>query len=166
MKQQSFKPGLSKYVPLIVIFTLIVALTWIKSYFNAEAALMAVMADFMAFFFLIFGAFKVINLSGFVKAYQMYDLLAKKSRLYAYLYPFLEVGLGVAYLARFELFWVNWVTLIVMLVSALGVARELAKGHKIVCACLGAVFLIPMTKVTLLEDLLMAVMAAVMLWIM
>jgi hypothetical protein len=50
-----------------------------------------------------------------------------------------------------------------MLVSAAGVARELWKGREIMCACLGVVFKIPMTYVTLLEDLLMAAMAGFML---
>jgi hypothetical protein len=54
-------------------------------------------------------------------------------------------------------------TLLLMLMSAVGVAVELHKGKEIVCACLGAVFNIPMTYVTLLEDLLMAAMAAYML---
>jgi hypothetical protein len=50
-----------------------------------------------------------------------------------------------------------------MLISAAGVARELLKKNRIPCACLGMVFVLPMTTVTLLEDLLMAVMATAML---
>ena len=50
-----------------------------------------------------------------------------------------------------------------MIVSSIGVTKELAQGRKITCACLGAVFKIPMTYVTLLEDVLMAVMALIML---
>jgi hypothetical protein len=50
-----------------------------------------------------------------------------------------------------------------MLISALGVANELRKKQTIMCACLGTVFKIPMTYVTLFEDLLMASMALYML---
>lgn len=48
-------------------------------------------------------------------------------------------------------------------VSAIGVAQALMAKRKIVCACLGAVFKIPITKVTLLEDVLMFLMALGML---
>jgi hypothetical protein len=50
-----------------------------------------------------------------------------------------------------------------MLVSAVGIGMELAKKKEIQCACLGLVFNIPMTYVTLAEDLLMALMALLML---
>ena len=59
----------------------------------------------------------------------------------------------------------NWITLVLMLMSAVGVFNELRKGKEIVCACLGTLFKIPMTYVTLVEDLLMAAMAAWMLLI-
>jgi hypothetical protein len=41
--------------------------------------------------------------------------------------------------------------------------RTLLAGRKIRCACLGAVFNLPMSYVTLAEDALMAAKAAVML---
>jgi hypothetical protein len=78
-------------------------------------------------------------------------------------YPFIELVLGVIYLMHWAGTAVHIFTLILMLVSAAGVARELWKGREIMCACLGVVFKIPMTYVTLLEDLLMAAMAGFML---
>ena len=50
-----------------------------------------------------------------------------------------------------------------MAISSIGVAIELSKKKEIMCACLGVVFKLPMTYVTLLEDLLMAAMALIML---
>ncbi len=117
----------------------------------------------MASFFLVFGFFKVINLGGFVKAYALYDLIAKKYSWYGYVYPFLEIGLGIAYLSKWNLPVINFLTLVLMLISAAGVFNELRKGSHIVCACLGAVFKLPMTYVTLAEDLLMALMALAIL---
>jgi hypothetical protein len=55
------------------------------------------------------------------------------------------------------------VTLLVMAVSSVGVGRSLVQGERIKCACLGTVFNLPMTKVTFVEDALMAGMAVVML---
>lgn len=49
-----------------------------------------------------------------------------------------------------------------MAVGTVGVARALPARRKIRCACLGAVFKLPMSYVTLAEDVLMAGMAAAM----
>jgi copper chaperone CopZ len=121
------------------------------------------MNDFMAGFFLVFSFFKLLNLSAFAQAYRGYDLIAAKSSAYAYAYPFIELALGIAYLIRWNPVATNWITLAVMLVSAAGVLNALRKRQLIECACLGTVFKLPMSKVTLIEDLSMAVMAAAML---
>ena len=56
------------------------------------------MPNFMAGFFLVFSFFKLLDLAGFAKSYAIYDVLAKKMPTYGYIYPFIELGLGAAYL--------------------------------------------------------------------
>lgn len=119
--------------------------------------------NFMAGFFLVFSFFKLLDLTAFADSYQMYDVIAARSRGYALAYPFIELALGVAYVVRFEPVLTNAVTLVVMLIGTVGVLKSLLAGRKIRCACLGAVLNLPMTYVTLLEDALMAAMAAAML---
>lgn len=153
---------LKDFAPLIVLVGLIAAITIAHQLWFGWDGKQA-MRIAMASFFLIFGSFKVINLAGFAQAYSMYDLLAQRFFWYGYIYPFIELGLGFAYLFNWQPTIVNGVTLVIMLFSAAGVFNELRKGHMIVCACLGAVFKIPMTYVTLAEDLIMAIMALLML---
>ena len=155
----------TRFLPLIIIFLVISGFTLVRLSFFGDWNLMLGMQNFMAGFFLVFGFFKVVNLKGFADAYQMYDLVAKKSRAYALLYPFLELALGFAYLLSFQLFFTSIITLVVMGVSAVGVGNELRKKNQIVCACLGAVFKIPMTKVTFLEDVVMFLMALWMVFL-
>ena len=119
--------------------------------------------NFMAGFFLVFSFFKLLDLTAFADSYQMYDVIAARSRGYALAYPFIELALGIAYVVRFEPVLTNAVTLVVMLIGTVGVLKSLLAGRKIRCACLGAVLNLPMTYVTLLEDVLMAAMAAAML---
>ncbi len=154
--------SIANFIPLIIIFATIIAFVTIKQYL-VPGDWPAIMYDGMAAFFIIFGSLKIIKLRAFAQAYAKYDLIAKRSRLYALIYPFIELSLGILYLGRWYLMFANWVTLIIMLISAIGVAQELIKGRQIVCACLGTVFKIPMTYVTLVEDLIMAVMACIML---
>lgn len=155
---QKLKP----FIPLIVIVSIILLFTAGMQFSFGETWHDA-MRFFMAFFFLVFGFFKIINIKGFAAAYRTYDLIAQRSLWYAYLYPFLELALGVAYLFNLFPMSTNVATAVLMSVSAVGVLIELSKGKEITCACLGVVFKIPMTWVTLAEDLLMAIMALAMI---
>lgn len=153
---------LRNFLPLIIIGAIIVLFTVIKqiiSGFNINHA----MYDFMGGFFIIFSSFKIMNLRGFAEAYSMYDIIAKRFMYYAYIYPFIEFALGIMYVMRFQLMAANYVTLLLMIVSSIGVGYELAQNKQIMCACLGAVFKIPMTYVTLAEDVIMGTMALMML---
>ncbi len=152
------------FLPLIIIFAVILGFTIVRQMYLGWCPHLF-MADFMGSFFIVFGGFKVLNWHGFAEAYAMYDIIAKRSKLYAYAYPLIELSLGALYFLGWYPFHTNLITLVVMLVGAMGVGIELSKGKTIVCACLGAVFKLPMTYVTLFEDLLMAGMALVMLLI-
>ncbi len=151
------------FLPLIIIASLICVFTFIRQFFYPAWNLMFAMQDFMAGFFIIFGFFKLLNLKAFVEAYKKYDLGAQHSTLYAYAYPCIEICLGLAYLFRFLPILTNLVTYTLMLFSAIGVALALASGQHLMCACLGTVFKLPMTYVTIFEDVLMAGMALGML---
>jgi hypothetical protein len=121
------------------------------------------MPNFMAGFFLVFSFFKLLDLAGFAQSYAMYDLLAKRVPAYGYIYPFIELALGALYLFGYKPMFTNVITLIVMTFSSIGVILAVTNKQKIRCACLGTGFNLPMTTVTIIEDLLMAAMAAWML---
>ena len=120
------------------------------------------MARFMGGFFLVFGGLKLLDLRGFVSAYAMYDLLATRVKAYGWVYPFLEIGLGLAYLAVPSEANLHLATLGLMAFSSLGVIWAVRRGEKVKCACMGTAFNLPMTTVTIVEDLGMAAMAAAM----
>jgi len=123
----------------------------------------AMMRHFMAGFFLVFSFFKLLDLRGFVDAYRGYDLVARAIPAWGWAYPFVELALGIAYLTALWPAATNVATLVLMLVGAAGVLKALLDKRAIRCACLGTALNLPMTTVTLVEDLTMAVMAALML---
>jgi len=130
----------------------------------ASGGLDGFMGRFMGGFFLVFGGLKLLDLRGFVSAYAMYDLLAARLSVYGWIYPFLEVALGLAYLAAPNWPMLHAFTLGLMLFSSVGVVQAVSRGEKLKCACMGTAFNLPMTTVTVVEDLGMAAMAAWMLW--
>lgn len=153
-----------KLLPLLSIFVLIFILMIITMSIQSNFSLMNIMMLSMAYFFLVFGIFKVINLKSFAKAYMTYDILAIKSKVYAYLYPFIEIALGIMYFFYLGNIYRDIFTFIIMCISAVGVWQALKSKSDIPCACLGMVFDVPMTKVTLFENLVMALMALVMIF--
>lgn len=151
------------YFPLFLVLCYLVGLTAAVEIAFGSFDPMRAMAHFMAGFFLVFSFFKLLDVRAFADAYGSYDVVAARWPLYGFVYPFIELALGVAYLTHAAPLATNVVTLVVMGVSAIGVVKALLARRKIRCACLGTVFNLPMSKITLIEDGLMLAMAAGML---
>lgn len=121
------------------------------------------MRHFMGGFFLLFGGLKLVNLKGFATTYQGYDLLAARVPAWGYLYPFVELTLGAFFTFDLWLTLANVATIALMLFGAIGIVRALRRRNNLTCACLGGFFALPLTWVTVGENLLMATMAILML---
>ena len=167
--KSEFKPKeknrFSTYKPLLIIFLFITTISAIKSIDKGKIDIMQWMNYFMAGFFIVFSFFKFIDLEGFVNSYSKYDLITKKIKFYGFIYPFIELGLGLAYLTNFESKIIYKLTIIIMGFSSIGVIKSVLEKKRLRCACLGAVFNLPMSTITITENLLMILMASLMLWI-
>lgn len=152
------------YRPLLLVFGYIILVSLVPTISSGSWNLPDAMRVFMAGFFLVFSFFKLLDLQGFTDSYSMYDIVAKRTRVWGYLYPFVELALGIAFAINLFPLITNGITLVVMLVSIVGVLQSVFNKRKIKCACLGAVFNLPMSTVTIIEDLLMIGMSAVMLY--
>lgn len=157
--------SIETYKPLIIIVSYILGGSILVQYPFQEFSFMLWMRHFMAGFFLVFSFFKILNISGFASSYRMYDIIAAKWAFWGYLYPFVELTLGVFYLIDLMPFYTNVVTAIVLGISSIGVIQSNLNKRKIKCACLGDVFNLPMSTVTIIEDVTMVVMALVMIFI-
>ena len=157
------KSWLSTYKPILLIFAYITAIAVIAATNDGIFHWMQAMNIFMAGFFLTFSFFKMLDLKGFAESYSMYDIVAKKLIFWGFAYAFIELGLGIAYAINFNPLITNIVTLVVMIISIIGVLQSVLNKQKIQCACLGAVFNLPMSTVTIIEDALMICMSAIML---
>jgi copper chaperone CopZ/uncharacterized membrane protein YphA (DoxX/SURF4 family) len=154
------------YKPILLIFGYVTAISLVVSWQDNAINFMVFMRIFMAGFFLTFSFFKMLNLKAFAESYAMYDIVAKKFSAWGYIYAFIELGLGLSFALNLSPVIVNWVTLIVMTISIFGVLESVLNKKKIQCACLGAVFNLPMSTVTIVEDAIMIAMSAAMLILM
>lgn len=121
------------------------------------------MLDFMGLFYIVFSFFKLLDLKGFPESFRMYDPLAKVIPVYGWIYPFIEVTLGLLFLMRFQIPLALIITIIVLGITTFGVSKTLLDKKSIQCACLGTALKLPMTKATFIENSIMLIMAISML---
>ena len=119
--------------------------------------------DFMGLFFIIFSFFKMLDLKGFSVSFKMYDPLAKVVPVYGFLYPFVETALGIMFLMRIQIIFALIVSLIILLVTTVGVTKTLLSKKIVQCACLGTHLKLPMTEATLIENIIMLSMSIFMI---
>jgi copper chaperone CopZ len=157
------KSWFDTYKPIFLIFLYISIVSIIAAASANGFNWMQAMRIFMSGFFLAFSFFKLLDIKGFADSYSTYDIIAKKFRAWGFIYPFIELLLGIAYAVNFRPLITNAGTFFVMTVSIIGVLQSVLNKRKIRCACLGAVFNLPMSTLTIIEDALMVVMSGIML---
>ena len=155
------KTKLQQLKPLFLIFGYLFAsaiLLHYKDWNTSEA-----MLDFMGLFYIVFSFFKFLDLKGFPESFAMYDPLAKFLPFYGWIYPFIELALGLLFLFRIEVTLALVVTVIILGITTMGVTKTLMDKKSIQCACLGTVLRLPMTEATFIENTIMIVMAVITL---
>jgi copper chaperone CopZ len=158
------KSWLATYKPILLIFGYITTVATIAATQHGSFNWMHGMNIFMAGFFLTFSFFKMLDLKGFAESYSMYDIVAREIPAWGYIYAFIELALGIAYATGFQPLYINIATFTVMSISIIGVLQSVFNKRKIQCACLGAVFNLPMSTVTIIEDAMMIAMSAGMIF--
>ena len=156
------------YIPLAIIIILISLATIVLSvrdFQHGNFAISTTLSYFMIGFFLVFAGFKLIGLKGFAEGYSTYDLLARRIFAYGYVYPFIELFFGLAMILNSTSKPLLLAEIFVMSFSGVGVAIKLVKREKFQCVCLGTILKVPLTKITVVEDFGMAVLALLMLLI-
>lgn len=152
---------LKQLFPLFLIFGYITIAAFLLNYNPLNWS--NFMLDFMGLFYIVFSFFKLLDLKGFPESFKMYDPLAKAIPAYGWIYPFIEVALGLMFLMRFEIQIALIVTLVILVITTFGVTRTLLSKKSMQCACLGTALKLPMTKATFIENTIMIIMAIVML---
>lgn len=149
-----------KFIGVIVAITLA---SFGLAYGGGISSLSEFLRYFMGVFFVVFASFKFLGYQMFKEMFAGYDIIAKRSTLYAAVYPFIELSLGLMYLINILPIGRDVITIFIMGISSIGVAKEIKRRRGIHCACLGNIIKLPLSTVSLVEDVGMGVMALIML---
>ena len=118
---------------------------------------------FMGYFFIIFSFLKLLNVKQFAISFSNYDPISNKFFTYGLIYPFLELTLGVLFLSNFLMLYINFITIFIFVPQTLGIMNKLSKNEILECACVGSTFNVPISKLTITENLVMIFMAIIMI---
>ena len=153
------------YYKLAALVSLIGLLAGLGFWQTNSSGLLQLLGWLMAVWLLVFGGFKLIGYRQFVTAFRGYDIIAKGWRPWAWLFPWLEISLGIAYLFEIAPTARDWLVVVIFGLASLGVARAIYANQPqhYQCACLGRLIRLPLSKLSLVENLTMLVMVAVML---
>lgn len=153
------------YKPLLVVFAYILIFSTAYQIHLGSFSAHMFMNHLMAGFFIGLSFFKFLDLKSFATAFANYDPLAKKWKPYGAIYPFIELTLGFLYIADQFLILANIMTIIVLGMTTVGVYQKIKSKSQFQCACLGAGFNLPLSNVTIIENLSMVAMALIGLFL-
>lgn len=147
------------YKPLMVIFTYILGASFAFQIKLGHFDPHIFKDHLMAGFFIGFSFFKFLDLKKFSESFSGYDPLAQRWPTYGYIYPFIELILGILFIAGKALSFANGLTVIVLTITTFGVYKRLQSKSQFQCACLGTAFNLPLSNITIAENVVMILMA-------
>jgi len=155
----------SLFYPLIITFLFVIGAALITQYPIPDSFdYHNFMNNLMGILLLTFSYLKMLNPKGFQTTFAKYDLIAFYVPIYGYLYPLIEFTLGVFYCLHLYSLIINSLTIFLLVVNLSQVGRALFLKKKLECACMGSIgFKLPLSYVTISEDLVMILMAGVMI---
>ena len=152
------------YCPLIITFIYIIGGSVISQYPFQPFDYMSFLSVLMGLFLVTLSYLKMLNLKGFSMSFSKYDVITKKCICFGYVYPFIELILGVFYLLGVFPIQINAITIFVLLFGGIEVIVAVWQKKDIECACMGALgFNLPLGYVTIGENFTMIIMAIIMI---
>jgi glutaredoxin len=143
------------YTPVIALFS--------------TAGLMAIatslgMTGFMGISLSMLASLKLMDLDSFVEGFEKYDLLTQRLKLYGKAYPFLELAIGLGFLAGVAPLVTGIGSLAVGVSGGISVIKAVYLDKKdLNCACIGGNSKAPLGVISFTENAMMAVMGVVLI---
>ena len=115
---------------------------------------------------LTFAAVKLLDYKRFVLTFSIYDIVAKRVKAYAYVYPYILVVLSGMFFVDVFPYFRNIATLVVASVASVGVIKDVfVQRNQLSCGILGRVIRMPFTTMSLIETAALVGLSALSLFL-
>ena len=144
------------YTPVIAVFS--------------SAGLMALatsmgLTGFMGFSLSLLATLKLMDLESFAESFEKYDLITKKIRPYAKIYPFAELAIALGFLSGVAPLATGITSLFVGISGGISVIKAVYIDKLALnCACVGGNSKAPLGIVSFTENAIMAIMGAALIF--
>lgn len=153
------KTWIETYKPLLTVFAFIFLVSTAYQLSLNQFHMHLFMNHIMAGFFIGLSFFKFLDLKSFAESFSNYDPIAKRFLNYGYIYPFIELSLGLLFISGLWLAQAQMFAAITLSITTVGVIKRLQTKSPFECACLGTSFSLPLSFLTVAENTAMIVMA-------
>ena len=142
-------------MPLTAVFgtSFLITITLLKSF-----------QIFMGISICLLAMLKLMDIESFGISFKKYDLISSRFNQWIYIYPFCELLIGISFLLSAP---PSSVILIAFILGIIGMASVFKAVYldklKLNCACVGGYAKTPLGIISFIENLLMAIMSALIL---
>jgi glutaredoxin len=144
------------YLPVVALFSSAGSMT---------LALSLGMTGFMGISLSMLATLKLMDLESFAQSFAKYDLLTKRVKPYAKVYPFAELAIGLGFLSGMLPLVTGIGATVVGMSGAISVIKAVYIDKMALnCACVGGNSKAPLGVVSLTENLMMAIMGTVLIY--
>ena len=146
----------TSYVPVIAVFS--------------SAGLMALatslgITGFMGYSLFLLATLKLMDIESFAQGFEKYDLITKRIRPYAKIYPFAELAIALGFLSGVAPIATRVASLLIGISGGISVFKAVYIDKlDLNCACVGGGSRTPLGVVSFAENAIMAVMGGVLLF--
>lgn len=155
----------TSYLPVIAIFSSTALMALSLTYGGSTSGVTLDFFDvFMAFSLCVLAVLKLMDLPSFTESFLKYDLLTERVPVYAKVYPFIELLVGLGILSGLFGMGVAILALLVGLIGSISVIKAVYIDKMALnCACVGGNSKVPLGAVSLTENVMMVLMGMLML---
>ncbi len=147
---------LKLYTPIIALFSVALLLS---------LATQSTFAAFMGYSLVLLATLKLMDLSAFAKNFLKYDKISQAVPPYSYVYPFLELFVGLMFLSKGLPLVSSIIAILIGLSGAISIFQSVYINKKILnCACTGGNSKVPLGIVSITENLMMVFMGSLLLY--
>jgi glutaredoxin len=149
------QPDIS-YLPVVALFSSAGLMT---------LALSLGMTGFMGIALSMLATLKLMDLDSFAQSFEKYDLLTKKFKPYAKIYPFAELAIGLGFLSGMIPLVTGIAATSVGVSGTISVIKAVYIDKMALnCACVGGNTKTPLGVISLSENLMMAIMGMILIY--